>query len=201
MKGMLYGVVCLLGFFRVSWTFAPLPVATRHLAPVSNHGGFVPWRISMNDNDSNDHDSCPAPRRAGGRARLKSPSGNKKTPSKIPGWLTTLALPVAVVWFIGQLLFGGRGGSSSDYYYYQSSVYESRVYGAGGRVDTARKSSVRSNIPGLIEGKDAPRAQLPGKSNSIMDYDRRADEDFDRMLDREIESMMRLQRGIFNEFW
>eukprot|EP00977_Amphora_coffeiformis_P029140 scaffold39007_cov191-Amphora_coffeaeformis.AAC.1 len=166
-----------------------------------NRARFVLKPVYMSDGDSDDDKNISLPlRRAGGRARRKSPPQTVDKSSKIPGWLKTFVLPVVVVWFLGQLLFGG-GESSSDYYYYQSSVYESRVYGSDGRVDTSRKSSVRSNVPGLIDRTETPQRRLRAERNSIVDYKGRANEDFDRTLDQEIESMMRLQKGFLNDFW
>ena len=199
MKRLLFGVLCLLGFVRVARGFALIPVLERQSTLIPNRGRFVLGEVYMSDNDADEDDETSlASRRVGGRARRKSPSKNVEKPPKIPSWLTTLALPVGVLWFVGQLLFGG-GESSSDYYY-QSSVYESRVYNSDGRVDTSRKSSVRSNVPGLID-TETPQRPFPAEINSIVNYERRADEDFDRVLDKEMESMMRLQKGFLNEFW
>lgn len=161
---------------------------------------FVLKQDRMKNGDPDDDSISLPSRRVGGRARRKSPIRKVDKLPKIPGWLKTFALPIAIVWILGQVLFG-RGDTSSDYYYYQSSVYESSVYGSDGRVDTARKSSVRSNVPGLIDRSETQQKPLPAERNSIVNYERRADEDFDKILDQEIESMMRLQKGFMNDFW
>ena len=60
---------------------------------------------------------------------------------------------MATVFF--RLLFFGNlfGGSSPNVVYYSSSVYQSTTYKADGNVETSRKESFESNIPGLVEKK------------------------------------------------
>ena len=160
-------------------------------------------RLHVVDDDKSDGQSLSplkGSRRIGGRARTyKKKRDLDRTSSTIPGWLKTFAAPLVALWVLSRLLFGG-GESSTDYYYYQSSVYQSSVYGPDGRIDTSRKESVRSNIPELVDKKSRQRV-LPSSSDGTFDYERRADDEFDRLLDQEIESMMRMQRNFLNDFW
>ena len=140
-------------------------------------------------------------RRAGGRVRPRRKhelDRPKEKPLAIPEWVQTVAIPLFALWLFVRLLFGG-GFATSDTYYYQSSVYESRVYGPDGRVDTSRKESVRSNIPGLVDGQR--KGELPRRYDRQLDFQRRADKEFDRVLDREIDSMMRIEKSFMNDFW
>ena len=139
-------------------------------------------------------------RRAGGRVRSKIlPSKKEPAQSPLPGWVKPILIPVAALWILSQLIFGGENSSSPNYYYYQSSVYQSSVYGPNGRVDTATKESVRTNMPGLGPGQEKSRFPVKkNKDDSFFDYERRADEEFDLQLDQEIESMMRMQRKFLN---
>lgn len=130
-------------------------------------------------------------RRAGGRSRLKRQSNDTEKPGLTTGWVISFAVPIVALWLLAQVLFGGGDNANqSNYYYYQSSVYQSRVYGSEGRVDTSRKESVRSNIPGLIDGNVQPE-RFSTDTNRALKYDERVDEDFDEAIDRAIDSMIR----------
>jgi hypothetical protein len=119
--------------------------------------------------------------------------------------LLRLVAPLVGLTLVLRLLFGGGGGgSSSNFYYYQNSSFESRVVTGDGKVDTARKESIRSNIPGLIieksNGDDGRRA--PSSSSSIRLLEESAPSaDFDDTLDREIESILRQERRMMDDFF
>ena len=166
------------------------------------------------EEESNSKDNSLVPsnskstRRAGGRVRSKKRLSKKKndlveSPQNLLGWVKTIGVPFVALWILSQMFLGGES-SSSNVYYYQSSVYQSSVYGPDGRVDTAKKQSVRTNIPGLVDGQGR-ESRLPvqnnNNDNAALDFERRADQAFDRQLDEEIESMMRMQRNFLNEFW
>jgi hypothetical protein len=136
--------------------------------------------------------------RAGGRSRSKRPSKAIKEKQELPGWVKTVALPVASLWLLFQLFFGGA--SSSNLYYYQSSVYETNVY-TNGRVDTSRKESARSNVPGLLDKQQSQPRRMPGSIDARVDYESHADEKFDELIDQDIDSMMGLQQRLMDEFW
>jgi hypothetical protein len=159
--------------------------------------------VSLSKEDSNS-DSSPmrssrkTGRRAGGRSRSKRPSKAIKKTQELPGWAKMVALPIASLWLLFQLLFGG--GSSPNYYYYQSSVYETSVY-TNGRVDTSRKESARSNVPGLLDNKQSQPRRIPGSSDGRLNYESGSNEEFDELLDQEIDSMMGFQRRLMDEFW
>lgn len=219
---MKFLVVAPLGFLimtQQAWTFTPSGALLVDRMPSSvllttcscRDTRRLSSRIYMKNDDDNQSSSkedgsivpSKSNRRAGGRVRNKiRPPKKEPAPSPLPGWVKTILIPVTALWILSQLIFGGESSSSSNYYYYQSSVYQSSVYGPDGRVDTAKKESVRTKMPGLGPGQEQSR--FPVKSNkdtSFWDYERRADEEFDRQLDQEIESMMRIQRNFLNEFW
>ena len=99
------------------------------------------------DNNEIDSDNTTKkkPRRVGGRAP-KMNNKNKRDKG-FPGWLV-VALPILFIWLAFQNLFG------SDFVYYQSTVFESTVVTPNGKIETARKESVRTNVPRLVEGRD-----------------------------------------------
>jgi hypothetical protein len=159
--------------------------------------------VSLSKEDSNSdgspmRSSRKTGRRAGGRSRSKRPSKAIKKTQELPGWAKMVALPIASLWLLFQLLFGG--GSSPNYYYYQSSVYETSVY-TNGRVDTSRKESAQSNVPGLLDNNQSQPRRIPGSSDGRLNYESRADEEFDELLDQEIDSLMGFQRRLMDEFW
>jgi hypothetical protein len=91
--------------------------------------------------------------RTGGRRRrriMTLPSEKKESSG---GILQSLWFPLVVFLLLLKILLESLFGGGSDYVYYQSSVYESSVYTPDGRVETARKESVQSNIPSLMDGK------------------------------------------------
>mmetsp|Transcript_12636 Transcript_12636/g.18572 ORF Transcript_12636/g.18572 Transcript_12636/m.18572 type:complete len:187 (+) Transcript_12636:146-706(+) len=126
-----------------------------------------------NDTDDGNEDESPklSMRRVGGRAaRFPVKNGTIKKGKR------KLLLPVAVVlaaWLFFQNLFSAPGPS---YVYYQSSVYETRIVGNDGKVETSRKENIKTNMPSLMEGRSADPSLL--------------DRQFERQLDREVESMI-----------
>lgn len=100
-------------------------------------------------------------------------NNKNKRDKGFPGWIV-VALPILCIWLAFQNLFG------SDFVYYQSTVFESTVVAPNGKVETARKESVRTNVPSLMEGRDK---QLLQQSRA-----------FDREIDRDIKTM-------FDEFF
>lgn len=121
--------------------------------------------------------------------------------------LWKLLAPLVGLILILRLVFGGGGGGNDgSYYYYQSSSYESRVVMGDGRVDTARKKSVRSNIPGLIENNADRRESSSSSSIRILEEEKLAPllpsaADFDDALNREIESIVRQERRMLDDFF
>ena len=98
--------------------------------------------------------------RAGGRKRK---GGRKQKPKSVTkdaedsgGIFSTiqqLLLPLFLVSLILKLLFGFLfgGNSNPNVVYYSSSVYQSTTYTRDGNVETTRKESFNSNIPGFVE--------------------------------------------------
>jgi hypothetical protein len=101
---------------------------------------------SNDDNDIADKEEAPSTRRVGGR---NFRSTNRKDKNGIPGWFI-LAIPFLAFWLFMQSAFTP---SNQGYVYYQSSLFESRVIGPNGKVETARMENVRTNIPILLEGR------------------------------------------------
>jgi hypothetical protein len=99
--------------------------------------------------------------RIGGRRKKSSTIIKSATKNKYSRWIpklipSELCLPLLSILVIGLLLlrsFFGDGDTSYSYYSYESSVYESRTYGADGQVEVSKKEwkSVKSNIPGMKE--------------------------------------------------
>ena len=135
--------------------------------------------------------------RTGGRRRkrimtLPSKKKNKSSGGILQSSWFRAGVPLVAILFLLKTLFGSLFGNGSDYVYYQSSVYESRVYTPDGRVETARKESVQSNIPSLMDGK-----QLRDSSSQYLLRDS-PDRDFDRELDT---MTKQFQQSIFDKFF
>lgn len=96
--------------------------------------------------------------RVGGRKTKKNHQIKKDTSknanSGVFATIRQLALPILLATVFFRLLFGNLfGGTSPNVVYYSSSVYQSTTYKADGNVETSRKESFESNIPGLVEKK------------------------------------------------
>ena len=93
--------------------------------------------------------------RVGGRKTKKNHQTKKDPKNTNNGVFATirqLALPIVLATVFFRLLFGNLfGGASPNVVYYSSSVYQSTTYKADGNVETSRKESFESNIPGLVE--------------------------------------------------
>ena len=93
--------------------------------------------------------------RVGGRKTKKNhqikKDTSKNTNSGVFATIRQLALPILLATVFFRLLFGNLFGSSPNVVYYSSSVYQSTTYKADGNVETSRKESFESNIPGLVE--------------------------------------------------
>lgn len=94
--------------------------------------------------------------RVGGRKTKKNhqikKDTSKNTNSGVFATIRQLALPILLATVFFRLLFGNLfSGSSPNVVYYSSSVYQSTTYKADGNVETSRKESFESNIPGLVE--------------------------------------------------
>lgn len=174
-------VVFLFLFFSLTNAFI-VPIQRTH--PVDAINRFATCHYGTSDKDeqvdniipsnNDDNDNSGGERKPLTTRRIGGRSSAAPSRDEPRGWLF-LAVPVVAVWLLFQNLFGGP---YSDFVYYESSVYESRVIGEGGKVETARKESVRTNIPGLVEGR--------GKDEQRM---LRQSDDFDRAMDRELKNM------------
>lgn len=152
------------------------------------------------DGDDNQSSHSPSGKkyssaRLGGRKRKALVTKNDKDDDddknmqKFKKWATLLAPILVACVLLKSLLFGG--GDNPSYVYYQSSIYESRTYGADGQLETSRKESFRSNIPALIEGR-----QKDGQSSYLLRQN--VDEGFERALDSFI---LKSQESFLDEFF
>ena len=99
----------------------------------------------------------PSPRR-GREAGGEGGGGSRNSPPRLPRLLGPLLLLVLLARAVlGG--FGGGGGGPPAYYYQTSTYYESRTVGQGGTVETVRRESFRSNVPGLAEQRAARLGQ------------------------------------------
>lgn len=194
-------------------------------------------RFSSNENESDGNKKLDQEKkkrltmaRVGGRTntlfRRKNDNNHNNT-GILAGFIDFAAPIFAIIVVLRVLLgglFGGAGGGSDTnpgYVYYQSSVYESRIIGSDGRVETARKESVRSNIPSLVTGaaEQTKKKDVISPSSSMIKLGRDDDnsgrtadsnrgqnsfllEDFpDEEFDRELNDVMKLSRTILDDFF
>mmetsp|Transcript_31787 Transcript_31787/g.48030 ORF Transcript_31787/g.48030 Transcript_31787/m.48030 type:complete len:121 (+) Transcript_31787:667-1029(+) len=109
-------------------------------------------------------------------------------------WILPVAIALAAYLFLQNLF----GTSSSSYVYYQSSVYESRIVGTDGKVETSRKESVKTNLPNWMMESNNNNNNNNNKRNNNNNNNNNGprprgliiDRSFERELDREVESMM-----------
>ena len=158
-------------------------------------------KISKSDSPKRPNKSSATTKRIGGRSksrskrtlRVRKPNKNESGPSK---WLIVFCVPLFVLWLFFQTLVGEESPPST--YYYQSSVYESRIYNADGKVETSRKESFRSNVPGLVEERSTRNERQEG---GPLDSSYFLRGNPDKEFDRELESMMRIQQKMLDDFF
>lgn len=112
----------------------------------------------------------------------------------IKQWSFPVGLLLALVLFV-KGLFGG--GEDPSYRYYQSSVYESRVYdSSSGKIQTSRKESVQSNIPGLLEGARSSnkKGETPSSSYLLRPSP-------DEKFEEELNALMDFRQTLFTDFY
>lgn len=92
--------------------------------------------------------------RVGGRRTKKHTIQTDKTNTThgLFAIIRQLAIPILLVSIFLRLLFGNlSGGTNPNVVYYSSRVYQSTTYSRDGNIETKRKESFESNIPGLVE--------------------------------------------------
>ena len=91
--------------------------------------------------------------RIGGRRAKKQKV--KKDDNTNDGPLSTfirqVGIPILLLTLFLRLLFGNLFGGGSNVVYFSSTVYQSTTYSRDGNIETKRKESFESNIPGLVE--------------------------------------------------
>ena len=151
------------------------------------------------------HSSKSVAFRAGGRAQRRSAQliREKMKVPPITAIFAGAALGVALLLLLNSLSsFGLRKSTSSNFVFYESSVYESRVYNSEkGKVETARRESIRTNLPELVDKKDSSGNEATSESRLTQTLRSRDDDFFDeesdRILRETMESLMKFQSGYF----
>ena len=150
----------------------------------------------------------------GGRKRKKLVSSQKERSDGMNWWNIPILLLVLLL-VKGVLL--DSFSTSSNFSYFESSVYETRVYNSQGQLETSRKESFRSNIPGLVERQQQRQQQQEEASSTstlsasptkdtnpqfgrdrILSESRSAD--FEEEMIRDMERMLRSQDIILDNF-
>lgn len=90
--------------------------------------------------------------RAGGRKqKVNNPPPKVHTDNGVLSLLKQWAVPLLFIFLLMKFLFGGLFASSNNYVYYSRSVYQSTTYMRDGNVETRRKETFQSNVPGLVD--------------------------------------------------
>ena len=120
---------------------------------------------------------------------------------KKPGNLISRLVPwllVAVV--LSRLFAWGLSGNEPSVYFYQSSSFETQVFKSDGNVESARKESIRTNVPSLLQEKiSAPRQTRGFGRWPNQEFERELNDEIGKLND-EIDGMNRFERKIFDEF-
>jgi hypothetical protein len=91
-------------------------------------------------------------------------------------------LPMLVAGFLVSSLFGRIGSQTQQsYVFYQSNVYETRMVGSDGKIQTSRQETIRTNLPQALRATQTESRE----SNFVLTED-----DFDiRELEQDMKSM------------
>jgi hypothetical protein len=145
--------------------------------------------------------------RLGGRARS---AVSREPESKNDGWVLSswwkksmvfLLGTWAILQLLGYVLFGGGG---NGVYFYESSVYETSTMDSDGKVQTERKTSVRSNYPGnLVSGQQQQQekgvmTEEKSKIQTFVEEQNRMEEEFGRAFESDV---ARLTRSIMDDYY
>ena len=89
-------------------------------------------------------------------------------------FIRQVGIPILLLTLFLRLLFGNLFGGGSNVVYFSSTVYQSTTYSRDGNIETKRKESFESNIPGLVErakersqGYDNTKSALRGSYYDI----------------------------------
>jgi len=115
--------------------------------------------MTSGEEDSHDEGrgitSSPAGRysskRAGGRVKNKNKDKGeeaKYNSNPIVNFASKVLALLLLLKVASSLLFGGFS-NSGNFVYYESSTYEMTTRNADGKIETTRKQSIKSNLPGL----------------------------------------------------
>jgi hypothetical protein len=131
-----------------------------------------------------------APNHIGGRKltmrKMKSRKNGFIYPGKWPWAISTIA---AVLLFLSPMIMDS--GRNPSYVYYSSSVYESTVVQSNGKVESSRQERFESNLPELIR-----QQSKQDQSRIIL-----RENDIDQQIRDEINSMLRFQKTILDDFF
>ena len=105
--------------------------------------------------------------RIGGRRakkqKVKKDDNTNEGPLSV--FIRQVGIPILLLTLFLRLLFGNLFGGGSNVVYYSSTVYQSTTYSRDGNIETKRKESFESNIPGLVErAKERSQGYDNGKS-------------------------------------
>lgn len=176
-----------------SFSLNPLPSLSDDSREVDYHGD------GKNKSEAEVLTKSKLTNRGGGRSR-RYPTPSKLTEKKDNNW-TGLVASLAIFALLYNLFISGGGSllggaGASNYYYYQSSFFESQTFSSDGKVDTARRESIRTNVPSLLQDKNALRDRT-----SSVELEIRPVQEFEQSLDDEIGRNLRLELGTLDDFF
>eukprot|EP00956_Cyclotella_meneghiniana_P017995 scaffold29754_cov67-Cyclotella_meneghiniana.AAC.2 len=133
---------------------------TRQQKKIKKEGIHFSFLCAQNGNNLNEDDirlqeqfrSKTIARVGGRKPKVNKSPRDSSSSNRIGDIFRQWALPLFFSALVMRFLFGGIFSSSSNYvYYYSRSVYQSTTYSRDGNVETKRKETFQSNVPGLVE--------------------------------------------------
>eukprot|EP00984_Skeletonema_dohrnii_P024369 scaffold13485_cov110-Skeletonema_dohrnii-CCMP3373.AAC.2 len=130
----------------------PRVCRSMHHHKVNRHAVVGVPALLASASNQNEPGSKKSTARIGGRRakKQKAEKEDKITNDGPFAIIRQLAIPIVLVTLFLRLLFGNLFGGS-NVVYYSSTVYQSTTYSRDGNIETKRKESFESNIPGLVE--------------------------------------------------
>jgi hypothetical protein len=107
-------------------------------------------------------------------------------------WLSPFVLPFLGLILTSVLIFGVNRATGPSFVFYESSVYESRSYNSERGIETIRRESFRSNIPGLVDATKQDASLLPLRPPAA---------ELEDEIEQEVRDMIRAQERMFGEFF
>lgn len=131
---------------------------------------FLYAQNGNNPNEEEEFRSKTIARVGGRKPKVNKSPRDSSSSNRIGNIFRQWALPLLLSALVMRFLFGGIP-SNPNYVYYSRSVYQSTTYTRDGNVETKRKETFQSNVPGLVERSREDNENMISIDDEISDLE------------------------------